>query len=357
MRIFLISNMYPSKVDSLFGVFVKNFKLLLEKEGVVFSAVSLIKGKRANKLLKIYSYLKYYCSIIYKYIFKKYDFLYVHYLSHNSPILTLLLLKKKKPLVINVHGSDILDSLGKKIDKVNVHVLKKTDLVVVPSVYFQSIMLTNYPFLKPQNIFVSPSAGVDSTKFYPLMPIVNAIPVLGLISRIDSGKGWEDFLGALNLLKKRKISFKAIIAGQGLEENRMVKMIKDLNLSENVEFLGLVKQDQLVHLYNKMDIMVFPTKKSESLGLVGLEAMSCKTPVIGSDIAGLRTYIIHDKNGLLFTFGDVIQLTENIEKYLNFSIEKKEEMMEAAYITAQEYEATKVASNLHNRLLKLCTEN
>lgn len=357
MKIFLISNMYPSSKDPLFGVFVKNFKLLLEREKAVFSALSVIKGKRGNKFSKLFSYLKYYFSVSYNYLFKRYDLLYVHYLSHNSPILSLLLLKKKKPIVINVHGSDILNSLGKKIDKMNAHILKKTDLVVVPSVYFQDIMLTNYPFLIPHNIFVSPSAGVDSTKFYPLPSIINKVPILGLISRIDAGKGWEDFLGALSLLKKRGASFKAIIAGQGLEERQLLKMIKEQNLSENIEFLGLVKQDQLVHLYNKMDIMVFPTKReAESLGLVGLEAMSCKTPVIGSDIAGLKTYIKHNKNGLLFTPGNVNELAESIEKYLNFSEEKKSEMKEAAYSTAQEYESKQVISNLHNRLKQLCTE-
>ncbi len=357
MKIFLISNMYPSFKDPLFGVFVKNFKLLLEKEGVVFSAFSVIKGKRGNKLSKVFSYLRYYSSIGYNYFFKKYDFIYVHYLSHNSPILSLLLFKKKKPLVINVHGSDILDSIGRKIDKLNVRVLKKTDLVVVPSVYFKNIMCTNYPFLKPTTIFVSPSAGVDSNKFYPLPPVQNSIPILGLISRIDAGKGWEDFLGALALLKQNKFIFKAIIAGQGLEENNMLKMINDLNLNSEVEFLGLVNQNDLVHLYNKMDAMVFPTKReAESLGLVGLEAMSCKTPVIGSNIAGLKTYINHDENGLLFKPGDVKDLAKNIETYLNFSTDKKTAMIEAAYNTAKKYEAKEVTSNLHKRLEKLCTE-
>ena len=46
MKIFLISNMYPSKKDPLFGVFVKNFKNLLENQGVSFVCKSLIKGKR-----------------------------------------------------------------------------------------------------------------------------------------------------------------------------------------------------------------------------------------------------------------------------------------------------------------------
>lgn len=357
MRIFLISNMYPSKTDSLFGVFVKNFKLLLEKNGIVFSAVSVIKGKRSNRFLKLLTYLSYYFSIIYNYAFKNYDLIYVHYLSHNAPILNLLLFKKKKPLVINVHGSDVLDSIGRKIDKLNVRVLKKTDLVVVPSEYFKDIVLANYPFLKPQTIFVSPSAGVDNSIFYPLVHKNNPIPIIGMVSRIDAGKGWEDFLSALNLLKKRKINFKAIIAGQGLEERAMLKMIKELNLSDYVEFLGLVKQNELVNLYNKIDVMVFPTRSSESLGLVGVEAMSCKTPVLGSNIAGLKTYIINNVNGMLFEPGNVNELTSCIETYLSFSCAEKEKMKSAAFETAQEYESEFVTRKLLNQLKVVCTKS
>lgn len=349
--------MYPSKSDPLFGVFVKNFKWLLEKDGIVFSSFSVIRGKKANKLSKTLSYSKYYFSILYNFILKKYDLVYVHYLSHNSPILSFLLPMINRPLVINVHGTDILSSQGKKIDILNRRILKKTNLVVVPSEYFKEIMLTNYSFLDSEKIFVSPSAGVDSEKFYPTSTVENEIPIIGMISRIDAGKGWEDFVKALYHLKLNGIKFKAIIAGQGREEKQMIDMIIKYNLSDSIEFLGLVKQDQLIELYNKMDVLVFPTKReAESLGLVGLEAMSCKTPVIGSDIAGLKTYITHEVNGLLYPPGNVEKLVENIEKYFLFPTQQKDKIKEEAYKTAQDYEAKKVISKLHNRLSKLCLE-
>lgn len=352
--------MYPSATDSLFGVFVKNFRKELEKLGVTFSAVSVIKGKKANNLSKVLSYIKYYFSVSLNFIFKKYDLIYVHFMSHNSPVLALLLFlfKKKKPLVINVHGDDVTHSKGKKIDVLNKYVLKKADFVVVPSNYFTKMVLENYPFLKPGQIFTSPSAGVDKTKFYPIEHTLNEIPILGMISRIDQGKGWDDFLKSLKILKEKNIKFKSIIAGQGLEENEMKSMIMAFGLQDDVEFLGLVKQDQLVHLYSKMDVLIFPTKReAESLGLVGVEAMSCKTPVIGGDIAGLKTYIKNDVNGMLFEPGNVSELASCIEKYLNFSTKEKIEMENAAFETAQEYESGHVMENLLQQLKKVCIAN
>lgn len=352
--------MYPSSKDSLFGVFVKNFRLELEKKGVVFSAVSVIKGKKPNNLSKAVSYLKYYCSICYNFIFKKYDLLYVHFMSHNAPALAFLcfLLKKKKPLVINVHGDDVTNSKGKKIDVLNKFILKKVDLVVTPSAYFKEMMLENYPFLTQKQIFVSPSGGVDATRFYPMEQTINDVPILGMISRIDEGKGWDDFLKALKILKEKDIQFKAIIAGQGLQETEMKTMIRDFGLQNNVDFLGLIKQERLIHLYNKMDVMVFPTKReAESLGLVGLEAMSCKTPVIGGDIAGLKTYIQNNINGMLFEPGNVVELTICIEKYLNFSKEEKEKMRLAAFKTAAAYDSKFVMQNLLAQLKIICIRN
>lgn len=352
--------MYPSSKDSLFGVFVKNFRLQLEKMGVDFSAVSVIKGKRSNNLSKAISYLSYYCSILYNFVFKKYDLLYVHFMSHNAPVLAFLffLFKKRKPLVINVHGDDVTHSKGRKIDVLNKYIIKKTDLVVTPSVYFKDMMMENYPFLKPEQIFVSPSGGIDSKRFYPMEKTSDEIPILGMISRIDAGKGWDDFLKALKKLKDKAVSFKAIIAGQGLQETEMKTLIANLGLERNVEFLGLVNQEQLVHLYNKMEVLVFPTKReAESLGLVGLEAMSCKTPVIGGDIAGLKTYIENNRNGILFEPGNIDELAKCIEKYLNFSPQEKEDMRKAAYETAKEYETEHVMQKLLDQLIKVCTKN
>tara|TARA_Y100000385_G_C13064346_1_gene625958 strand:- start:323 stop:1402 length:1080 start_codon:yes stop_codon:yes gene_type:complete len=359
MNIFLISNMYPSKKDPLFGVFVKNFKNLLKNENVNFVSESLIKGKRNNNINKAFTYFKYYFSIVVNYFSKKYDLLYVHYLSHNSPILYFILLfKKKKPLVINVHGSDIINSQGKFINKFNKTVLKKTELVIVPSQYFKTLILEYYVFLKNEQVFISPSGGIDSSKFFSIESSKKEIPVLGLISRIDEGKGWDDLLKAINRLNNKGLNFKVIIAGQGLQEKDLIEMISKYNLKEKVEFLGLIKQENLVHLYNKIDALVFPTKReAESLGLVGLEAMSCKTPVLGSNIAGLKTYIKDGYNGFLFEPNDVTSLCNTVEKFLNLSEIEKNNLSENALITSSKYEAKYIAKILKNKLSEICYKN
>jgi len=351
--------MYPSKTDPLFGVFVKNFKNLLENQGVSFSCKSLIKGKRKGVFQKIITYLGYYLSIIKNYVFKNYDLIYVHYLSHNSPVLFfILLLGKKKPLVINVHGSDILDSQGKFIDRINKAVLKKTNLIITPSPYFKELMLEYYSFLKEEQLFVSPSGGIDTSKFYHIKTEENKTPTLGLISRIDEGKGWDDFLKALHILNQESFKFKAKIAGDGEQVEELKEMILKYNLSNKIEFLGLINQNELIHLYNDIDVLIFPTKReAESLGLVGLEAMSCKTPVIGSNIAGLKTYIKEGYNGFLFEPSNFTELRKTILKFYKLSSQEREQLSINAFNTSINYEAKHIALVLKNKLSELCFKN
>lgn len=353
MKIFLLSNMYPSKSDPLYGVFVKNFRENLEKEKLVFSAVSVIYGRKAHIFSKLLAYIKLYFSAGFNFVFKKYDIIYVHYMSLNTPLLAFLLFlfKNKKPLVMNVHGDDVTASEGKKIDILNKYVLKRTALVVVPSSYFKELVLNNYPFLTQKQVFVSPSGGVNSNIFYPIARAKNELPILGMVSRIDAGKGWDDLLKALKSLKSKNIVFNAVIAGIGPEEEKMKAMLQDFDLCDEVEYLGPIRQDKLIHLYTKIDVLIFPTKReAESLGLVGLEAMSCGVPVIGGNIAGLKTYIDDGKNGILFEPGSVPALVQSIEEYLNLSVSQKSEMKNAANETAKKYESTFVTIKLKERL-------
>ncbi len=357
MKIFLISNMYPSTKDPLYGVFVKNFKKLLQNEGVKFSAISIIEGKLLGIRMKILTYLKYYFSIIKNFLMAKYDVMYVHYISHNSLVLTFLLIlcKKRIKIVINVHGTDILYSKGKLIDHFNKFVLRKSDLLVVPSLYFKNIVRNNYPFIQSDTIYISPSGGVDNSVFFPKRKSQNRKLVVGLVSRIDEGKGWDVFLKAIKLVREKKTDFIVKIAGEGKEEEIMLEMIKSFGLENHVDFLGLVDQGLLVDVYNSFDVMVFPTlREAESLGLVGLEAMTCGIPVIGSDMAGPKTYIKDSFNGYLFSPGDEYELNIKINDYLSLSKTDKKQFSLNAIQTASEYEARHVAKKLKERIEKIC---
>lgn len=353
MKIFLVSNMFPSKKDKLFGIFVKNFKLEMENNDVVFTKTSLIKGRAKNPLKKILNYIIHYIQISLHFVSKKsFDIIYIHFITHHLPILFILLPFKSKKWVLNAHGDDIIGLQNYKfLNFIAERVVKKIDLLIVPTSYFKDKVLSNYSFLDSSNVFVSPSGGIDSSYFYPIKNVNKENMLhLGFVSRFIEEKGWKTFLDALKKLNDNNIPFKASIAGKGPDENLIKEYIKDKKLSQ-VDFLGFISQDKLVQLYNMFDLYIFPTyREGESLGLTGVEAMSCSTPVVACNMAGPSTYIEHRVNGYMFEPKNSDELVKCISCYIKLSKKEQEVIKTNAYETSKAYEKSIVAKDLIKRL-------
>lgn len=344
--ILVISNMYPSEEYPNYGVFVKNFFERLKNE----KPVDLIALRKEDRFIdKFTGYLIFFLKIFYCFLNKKYDLVYVHYAGYNGlPILMAKLFNKKTKLIVNVHGSDVTPE--KKMEELTnfltKYLVRGADLTVVPSSYFERVVKDKYGDILT---FISPSAGIDLKLFSPKKKLVNNKEklLLGYVSRIDSQKGWDTLLYALKELVWEIPYIRLVMVGSGSENIKAKELIKKLDLEEYVEKIEMLKQNELVEIYNEIDLFVFPsTRIGESLGLVGLEAMACGTPVIGSDCAGIKTYVKDCYNGYLFNPGDIKHLKEKIREYHNSSLKNKLSLSENAILTSKEYDACKINEKL-----------
>ena len=93
------------------------------------------------------------------------------------------------------------------------------------------------------------------------------------------------------------------------------RLCKNLGIKRNVEFKGSIIGRKLVEYYQKSNVLVLPSL-SESFGMVLLEAMACKKPVIGSNVGGIPYVIDNDQNGLLVPPKDPQALADAIIKIL-----------------------------------------
>ena len=101
----------------------------------------------------------------------------------------------------------------------------------------------------------------------------------------------------------------------------------------------MLETSELVDFYNSIDVFIFPTyRRSESLGLVGLEAMSCGCFVIASDNYGPSSYIKNNKNGFTFKSKDPIDLKNRFIEFTNLNNEKLNKIISKAKETALEYD-------------------
>ena len=359
MKVFLISNMYPSKEHPSFGVFVENFVTNLKNEYGLSFILAVIKGKRSSLVKKVLAYMYHYTEIVLRGLTSNYSLLYLHYISHSAaPVLLVKLLTGKK-LVINAHGSDVISD--NNILKINSYFIKKlvhaADCIVVPSKYYKEVMMKKYN-VTDHKIFISPSGGVNTSLFSPTQNVRTSKElVIGYVSRIEDGKGWDVFLDAVFILKKI-INVKAVIVGDGLDKDKLVSEIKRKNMEDLVEVYGLLPQRDLPKIYNRLDVFIFPTVRlAESLGLVGLESMACGVPVIGSDIGGPSEYIENAKNGYTFIPGNAEDLALKIQLFDGLSLQDVLAMKKNSIRTANNFQDKLVVKKIYTKLANLLSED
>ncbi|UCC89316.1 MAG: glycosyltransferase family 4 protein [Anaerolineales bacterium] len=80
----------------------------------------------------------------------------------------------------------------------------------------------------------------------------------------------------------------------------------------DVHFIGYVPDVELARYYQSSHVFCAPSTDSESFGMVLLEAMAAKTPIVASDIAGYRAVVGHQREGLLTPPKDPAALAEAI---------------------------------------------
>lgn len=355
LKILVISNLYPSKKNPFHGTFIKNFTDNLERQKEIYKLDKcLIKGRSFHLYTKIYKYIKFYTQILYYLTFHKYDIVYVHIITHAAIPLRIISVFRKLPLVFNIHGEDILTQtkLAAYFLSLVKPLLIQSKLIVVPSYFFLEKVKAVLPDVPTSKLFVSASGGIDTIFYEPQIRKSNTQLTIGYVSRIDRGKGWDVFLKAIKILQNKNINLQAILVGSGTEIQEMENEIKSLNLKDTT-YLGSVPYKKLPPIYTNLDLFIFPTTLEESLGLVGLEAMACHTPVIGSRIGGLTDYIVDGKNGFFFEPGNEIDLAKKIELFRNLPEKETECLKKAAYQTALQYKSDVVAQKLYSQLKQI----
>ena len=292
--------------------------------------------------------------VILKGIFNNYDYIYAHYISHTgfAPVFVKNTSANIK-IVFNAHGNDVVSDDEKDIKNIkkSKRYLKYAYKVVVPSKYYKDIMINDYN-IKENKIFIYPSGGVDTTLFKKIdkkeakknAKLSDKYNYIGYVSKLEKNKGYDIFLEAVSILKDKKElkNYKYLIVGSGNEEDKFSEMVKDLKLEDYLEVRNLVSQEELINIFNSLDVFVFPTyAKSESLGLVGLEAMACETLVVASNKYGPTSYVNDNKNGLLFEQKNSSDLADKVLKVLGLNQEEEKKMKAKARETAIKYDSFK----------------
>ena len=168
--------------------------------------------------------------------------------------------------------------------------------------------------------------GIEEIKFSKLNDKTKKQLQIVMISVFEKRKGFEFIFDSLVLLRKENIKFVFHLYGDySLEDIAKInRMLKIRNLKKYV-LINKYETDKQKIFKNK-HILVLPSKY-EAFGLVLLEAMMFKIPVISTNVGGPREIISNEKNGYLVNYGDVQEMCKKIKtlfkdkkKYKSISI-------------------------------------
>jgi phosphatidylinositol alpha-1,6-mannosyltransferase len=265
---------------------------------------------------------------------------------------SLELIKTNKKKICLIHSKEINHEKRTNLNKRVLNVLNNTDLVVANSKFTKNLAI---------------ECGVDENRIIVINPGIDPVqelnkkslikvdsllkhksPRLITVSRYDKRKNHEKVIMALRNLKQVYPDIVYICIGYGDEEENIKKLVKELNLEEQVMFFKDISNELKNSLLAKSNIFIMPSiihKKSvEGFGIAYVEAAQYGIPSIGGLDGGAADAIDHKKTGLICdgnnldaVYSSINSMLEN-KKYLEYGKAAKENSVKFKWdIIIEEY--------------------
>jgi len=195
-------------------------------------------------------------------------------------------------------------------------VVEEADRIIAECPQDQDDLIQHYG-ADPNNITIIP-CGVNIQEFYPIdrllsRMVLNLSPkerIILQLGRMVPRKGVETVIEAVAMLnQKHRTPARLLIVGGESDDpdpektpeiGRLTKLAHDLGIKRKVTFVGRKGRDTLKYYYSAADVFV-STPWYEPFGMTPLESMACGTPVIGSNVGGIKYSVVDGKTGYLVT--------------------------------------------------------
>ena len=190
--------------------------------------------------------------------------------------------------------------------------------------------------------------GVDIDKFYNAQPVQDLSSkrfVVAMVAGFREAKDQDTVIRAISILPKEQ--FELWLIGDGVRRQYLENLSKELNVTENIRFLG-IRSD--VHKVLKSADIVVMSSHWEGLSLSNIEGMASGKPFIASDVNGLRE--VTSGYGILFPHGDYKSLAQIIQR-LSDDKNYYKQIADRCYERAKEYDISKTVKQYNDIYLNL----
>jgi len=168
---------------------------------------------------------------------------------------------------------------------------------------------------------------------------------IGFCGRISHEKGIHNLIDAVKSISNSMILFAGPhgkdVVGEEVYNEKMKKKLQQANIP--FHFLGTLSGSKLSAFYQSIDVLVLPSiNKTEAFGMVQVEAMLQGTPVIASDLPGVRVPIQMSRMGILISPNNIDELSRAIvtisKQYRTYTSLKKTDNIKSMFNTKTIFE-------------------
>lgn len=244
-----------------------------------------------------------------------FDVVHVH--EPAPPSLSLLtVLLADVPLVATFHAASTRSRFLAMFDSVVQAVLERLSGRIAVSQAARKMIVEHLgadAVVIPNGVSIAHYADAEPLPGYPRDPALGG--TIGFIGRYDeSRKGMAILIEAMTTLVRRRPGVRLLVAGRGAEAEFLERLPE--SLSSSVVMLGMVSEPDKASLLRSVDVYVAPNTGGESFGIILLEAMAARTPIVASDLQAFRRVLDDGRAGLIFRNRDAAALAGALDTVL-----------------------------------------
>ena len=185
--------------------------------------------------------------------------------------------------------------------------------------------------VRRENVLICPN-GIKPTANPDFLRTPNKIPHILFLSNLLIDKGVLVLLDALRILKDKGYSFACDFVGsetKDMDAACFAKEVDERGLNGFAIYHGRKYGEEKAAYFKQADVFVFPSN-NETFGLVNLEAMSYKLPIVTTNVGGIPDVVTHGENGFVNEPGDADSLASSLCTLLG-DAPLRQKMGEAGY--------------------------
>lgn len=243
---------------------------------------------------------------------------HVQYMAPGAiPILLLRLLGMRQIIATAHTAADIYPSL-RLVHFVQQHCVRVFTCITERaerSFFGTSQLYTEQTRLKKRNHFTIYNALPTGISISKQSKSQNRPLTIGVVSRLEGIKGMDLVVPAFTQVKACHPEMQLLIVGDGSLRKQMEEQVHKAGLEEAVEFAGRQSQEKLSNYYDRIDILLMPSR-SEGFGLTAIEGMARGCVVVAARTGGLPEVVRDGEVGLLHEPEQIEDLVAQINKLI-----------------------------------------